>query len=279
MASMRVVDLETTGFHEGAEVLELGMVEIHEVSARSWRITGRPASFLFDVAGAISSGARAVHHISKRDVRGQPLWVDAGASCLGLRQIGVLWGNDLERLALGDIQESPIIAYVAHQAEYERRWIEPLAAGTPWLCTYKCALRAWPDAPGHGLFALLYWLEDEGKLPGLERAMTAEHKLAHRAAPDAWATAYLATYLLSLFELDELLQWTREPRHIQKVPFGEHRGKRWEEVDTGLLEWILKKDFDEDVMAAAKRELERRMAERDRRDAAPGPLFQDVPNA
>lgn len=268
MRALKVVDVETTGFHAEAEVIELGWVELWECQPRVWT----HASYRFDSEPfrprlGVPPQARAVHHISAEELQGERTWAEAGAEALS----GRAWRGELEPF--------PLVGFVAHQAEYERRWLEPLTAGLPWLCTYKCALRAWPDAPSHGVFALLYWLEDQGKLPGLRAAMTPQHKLAHRAGPDAWATAWLAGELLREHALEELFRWSEEPRWIQKVPFGEHRGKRWEEVDTGLLEWVLKKDFEADVKAAAMRELERRMAARDKAEAGPGPLFEGGSNA
>src|SRR3546814_1174828 len=57
----------------------------------------------------------------------------------------------------------------------------------PLFCTNKAALRLWPDAPRHGVFALLYWLEDAGKLNSDYDPARAFPP--HRAGPDSYATA------------------------------------------------------------------------------------------
>jgi exodeoxyribonuclease X len=46
---------------------------------------------------------------------------------------------------------------------------------------------------------------------------------------------------------------------LPRCPLGDWRGHRWEEVDTGFLDWILRKIHDrEDVRFCAARELDRR---------------------
>ena len=52
-------------------------------------------------------------------------------------------------------------AIAAHNADFETKFFEPML---PVICTYKAALRVWPDAPSHSNGALRYWLEDQGKV-------------------------------------------------------------------------------------------------------------------
>src|SRR5205085_67101 len=77
-------------------------------------------------------------------------------------------------------------------SEYEERFI---LGSLPMFCTYKAAMRLWPDAPGkHGVMQLLYWLEDGGRLgPAFDRQRAYP---PHRAGPDSYATAWLLKSML-----------------------------------------------------------------------------------
>ena len=90
------------------------------------------------------------------------------------------------------------------------------------ICTYKAALRAWPDAPSHSNGALRYWLEDQG-LIAIDHTLT---QPVHRAGPDAYVTAHI---LLALFNAGhtglEMIAWTKEPRLLPTCPIGKFRGK------------------------------------------------------
>lgn len=277
MKIIRVCDVETTGLGPEAEVLELGRADIFQTPGwappmdpgeREWALTRtHPQAQLFGIqAGRIPPEARAVHHIDAFMVAGLETFKAKGLQHLFM---------DL----LGPRNPTELLALAAHQVDYERQYIDPLLTQAramseggyavppvpekvEWICTYKCALRQWPDAPSHGNFALLYWLEDAGAARQIERVDRSTVTRAHRAGPDALVTAVLLTELLRHQSIETLIQWTSEPRWLTKVPVGEHRGKRWDEIDMGLLEWFLKKDFDADVKAAAMREVDRRIAER-----------------
>ena len=75
-------------------------------------------------------------------------------------------------------------AYVAHNADFERSFLEHLLGDALWACTYKCALRIWPDLPAHNNQALRYRLGFVNPF-GIDR-----HTLSpHRALSDAIVTA------------------------------------------------------------------------------------------
>ena len=258
-----IVDVETTGDHPEAEVIEFAVLEVRQ--GEGGKFTPRTIlaySELFRPELAIRPGARAVHHIRREQLAGKPTFLEGGKAAMMKARTGPWEGG-----------ERPFDFMVAHNAEFEERFCAFLEPGAPWLCTYKCALRAWPDAPEHKNFALLYWLEDSGRVPWLTLFDRGILERAHRAPGDTMATACLLLALLEEHSLEELLAWSAQPRLVTKVPFGEHRGKAWSEVDDGLLDWVLRKDFDEGVKIAARTELERRMAARNARDASPGPLF------
>jgi len=228
MTVIRALDFETTGLEPPAEVAECGICDY----VLDGNVVSEPISWLCGVK-EMPPEARAVHHISK-------------AQCDPFVPFG-----DLTAIVAGDPD-----AYAAHNAEFELKWFTP---DKPMICTYKAALRVWPDAPSHGNMALRYWLEDQG-LIALD---TAKAQPAHRAGPDAYVTAHI---LKALFQAGitgkQMVAWTKEPRLLTKCPIGKFRGKPWAEVEAGFLGWMLRQpDMEADLRWNAQREIERRQGE------------------
>ncbi|MBC7800959.1 MAG: hypothetical protein H7Z10_10080, partial [Gemmatimonadaceae bacterium] len=145
-----------------------------------------------------------------------------------------------------------LVALAAHRVEFERRWcVDALTGGLPWVCTYKCALRVWPDMPSHSNQVLRY----ERRPLGLDRALSLP---AHRAGPDAYVTAHHLRDLLDAAPLDQLIAWSREPALLVRVPFGPFRGRRWNELEDTALDAILARDSDRDMRFTARHERDRR---------------------
>lgn len=249
---IRVVDLESTGFAPPEHVpIEVGW---QDLVATGTDLAGRPrfevspdrnGSMLLHPRRPVPPESSAVHHLTDDDFwEGMPFWRDA----------------------LPEVCEAAgIVAFAAHTAKMERQWFTPEITGDrAWICTWKCALRAWPDSPSHSNQVLRYWRNPAG----IDRLRA--HP-PHRALPDAYVTSFLLRDLLAEHPVETLIRWTEEPTVLVRVPFGEHRGKRWTEVDAGLLDWILTKDFDEDVRHTVKLELARREAERRERMDAGSP--------
>lgn len=248
-----VVDLETTGFEAAPELgghapIEVGWCRLGAprdlvgdpdwTQAELWEHGWR--SELLDPGRSIPPEASAVHHLVADDLADAEPW----------RQGLARWIGRISRPA----------AFAAHSAKMERQWCTPELVGpAPWICTHKCALRAWPEAPGHGNQVLRYWLMPRG----LDRATAAP---AHRAGPDAYVTAFLLRELLRIHPLARLLQWSAEPAVLIRVPFGKrpeeggNRGLRWTEVDDGFLHWTIERDFSEDILHTVGLEIARRKA-------------------
>jgi DNA polymerase III epsilon subunit-like protein len=87
-------------------------------------------------------------------------------------------------------------AYVAHNCSFERSFLGPHLGDTMWVCTYKCALRVWPDLAAHGNQALRYHFGHVNPL-GVDRARL----VPHRALSDAIVTA------ANFFELVKHASW------------------------------------------------------------------------
>ena len=211
MPLLRVIDLETTGnsFTDGG-VVEIGWQDVVAEDGR-WRLSGLPQGRLIHPGKPISAATSAIHHIIDEDVAGAPSWHDAAPPVLR-----------------GEPGPAPL-ALVAHRAAFEQRWCLPaLSNRARWICTYKCALRLWPDAPGHSNQGLRYWRRPEG----LDRELGLP---AHRAAPDAYVTAHHLRDMLAMSSVEQMLAWSSEPALLVRVPYGPSRGRRWGDLDDDAL--------------------------------------------
>jgi exodeoxyribonuclease X len=231
MPIIRVYDFETTGMEPPtAEVCEVGWCDLIN-DGDEWRI--RPGGSLLCGVSAMPPEVRAIHHISLADCEGREVFSPDR-----------LW----EQVAAEQID---VVA--AHNLEFEAKFWG--TATVPTLCTYKAALRAWPEAPSHSNGALRYWLEDQG-------IISPEHELTmppHRAEPDAYVTAWLLSALLLTETANDMVRWTKEPRVLPTCPLGKFRGKKWSDVDHGFLQWMLSQPtMEDDLKWNARHELDRR---------------------
>ena len=149
-----------------------------------------------------------------------------------------------------------IVALAAHNIECERKLIGEYAGDLPWIDTYKIALRLWPEAMSHSNNAIRYYLNPEGLDPHLAAPV-------HRALPDAYITAFTLREALKGHSYETLVQWSREPALLVRCKIGDRfrnngKGTPWKDVDSGFLQWILTKDFDEDTKHTARFHLEQR---------------------
>lgn len=228
---LRVIDFETTGEAPPAEIIEIGWCDVDT----DQQCVSESGSQLFGAIGDIPPEALAVHHIGSGMLSGLPPCATADLAALtGARIIG---------------DDAPT-AIVAHFSDFESLWLTPALLGRiPMICTYKAALRVWPDAPKHSNQVLRYWL-------GLDlddRAMP-----PHRAAPDAFVTAHILLELLKHVGVEDLIAWTKEPRVMPRLTFGKHRGSAWRDVPSDYLDWLLRSEMDYDTKWNAQRELDRR---------------------
>jgi exodeoxyribonuclease X len=188
-------------------------------------IVNWPVSIFVKPTVEISVGARSIHHISDKEA---------------------FSGVDKDTMAHFLIDGEPE-AYAAHNAKVEEGYFSFPA---PMICTYKCAAKFWPDAEKHTNQYLRYYLN-------LDMDKNLAHP-PHRAAPDAYVTAHILRELLKKASIETLIEISKEPILLARVPFGKYRGLMWKEVDVMYLQWVLKQDFSEDVMHTASMELNRR---------------------
>ena len=218
-----VLDTETTGIDpKTCKVVEVAAYN----GVLGWSTFVNPGE-------PIPPEVSAIHHICDDDVVDAPDWPTAKAELLHV------------------LSEIGITIHVAHNAEYDSQ-VLGLAPDAIWICTYKCALRQWPDAPSHKNEVLKYWL-------GLGTRGRKHQHAAHSALHDCKTTALILAELLKYQSLETLVQWSKEPKQFAKIMFGKHAGKKWSEIDVGYLQWMCKQpDMDKDVVACAARELQNR---------------------
>jgi exodeoxyribonuclease X len=191
---IRVIDIETTGIDPATDaIIEIASVDM----VRDGGITNAMDT-LVRPARPIPPGASAVHHIVDEDVANAPAF-----------------GEVIDRFKGADF-------YVAHNCEFERSFFaaQGIELG-PWICTYKCALRVWPE-------------------PGFERGSISPH----RAAFDVVVTAAIFEELIKKARWSELVQWSTEPALHTRFHFGKYRGQRYTDIaasDPEYLQWIVEK--------------------------------------
>ena len=226
--TVRVVDIETTGVDPSSDaVIEIACAEL----TKAGKLVNT-FDTLIACGQPIEPEASAAHHIIAEDLEGAPPIEEV---------IGKLTGAD---------------AYVAHNATFERSFLERwLGNDAPWVCTYRCALRVWPDLPSHSNQALRY------RLGLVEPFGTPRAELkAHRALSDAIVTGAIFLKLTKAAKWRDLVQWSYEPplHTICRLP--KHKGKRYEQIaneDPSYLDWIINKsDLDEATKFSAQHWLE-----------------------
>lgn len=230
ISRIRVIDLETGG-NGPNDVCEIGWQDVVTGADGQWYVDDERGALLVNPGRPMSTDTIAVHHILDSHVIDAPFWKDIASSVL--RPSG------------------GVFALAAHRAAFEQRYCTPrLTGGAPWICTWKCALRLWPDLPRFSNQMLRYQRMPEGLV----------HELglpAHRAMPDAYVTAHHLRDLLNGASLEKLMAWSSEPGLLPRVPAGPDRGKSWDRVsEQALLEFV--QDRDVDIRFSARTELARR---------------------
>lgn len=179
----------------------------------------------------------AVHHIVDSDVANARDWASVKQELASL---------------FVTAPGSPLPILVAHNADYERTIIGDFVP-VLWICTYKCALRVWPEAPAHKNEVLRYWLG-----LGNNRGRNCNQR-PHSALHDAQVTFLLLQELLKHATLEQLVEWTEVPAKLPHMPMGKHYKQAWETIPGPYLQWCINQtEMREDVKYCASQELRRR---------------------
>lgn len=240
-ARVRVIDLETGG-NGPNDVCEIGWQDVVINEAGRWEIVDERGALFVNPGRPISADTMAIHHILDTQVADAPYWKEIASNVL--RPPG------------------QIAALAAHRATFEQRYCTPrFTGGTPWICTWKCAMRVWPQLPRFSNQMLRYQRMPEGLL----------HEVglpAHRAMPDAYVTAHHLRDMLNETSLEDCLAWSKEPGLLPRVPAGPDRGKPWDGIPVETLKAFIA-DRDADVRFSAESELARRYQDKPSQDEEP----------
>ncbi len=229
---VRVIDTETAG-HRLADdaVIEIGSIDLDLTTGK----THDPMESLVDPAGVeIVDAARKVHKITDEMLMGAPPFAEAIQAFDGAE------------------------TYAAHRMSFDR---PRLGLKGRWLCTWKLALRAFPQQRAHGLQTLVKRLELAPATPDTLHA--------HRALYDAICTAALLSAIAAVLMprcdgvenfLTRAEAVSREPGLLRRLRFGQHKGKPIAEVPADYLEWMLREpEMNADAKFTADHELRRRL--------------------
>src|SRR5271154_6281160 len=124
MKTVKVIDFESTGLPPDAAVCEIGWCDVLVDDDGYIEDIGLPHRMLVNPGRKMPIEAMAIHHILDSDLVGAPPIADGFAH--------LMFGADI---------------FCAHNAAFERAFFA--GGNIPWICTYKCGLRAWPEAPIH----------------------------------------------------------------------------------------------------------------------------------
>jgi exodeoxyribonuclease X len=225
--TVRVIDIETTGTDPASDaIIEIASVDLF----KDGTITNQ-RSTLVRPPIPVPPESSAVHHLIDEDL--------AFAAQLD---------DVLDQFRGAD-------AYVAHNADFERSFLERHLGDALWACTYKASLRIWPDLLSHSNQALRYRM-------GLVNPFNIDrHTLPpHRALSDAIVTAAVFNEVIKHATWTELMRWSNEPALLSVFRFGKHRGERFDAVPEDYLRWIIDgtNELSNDVKASARYWLNRR---------------------
>lgn len=214
-----VIDVETTGLSPTTDkIVEFCAFGPNFIQAS-----------LINPTQDIPASVSAIHHITNSDVKDSPTWE---VFLPQVKQTLEAWGAKY---------------LVAHNAKFDQSFVG--LSEYPWICTYKCALRQWPDAPTHSNEGLKYWLK-------LDRCGRSFSQQSHTALGDCLTTAAILHELLKYQTPETLLAWTSSPRELLKMPFGRYKGLKFTVIGADYLNWLITQpNMDEAVLAAAKKEL------------------------
>jgi exodeoxyribonuclease X len=233
-----VLDCETTGMdHEKDRVVEVGAA----ITTATEGIVYDSA--LVDPGIPIPPEASAIHHLVDEDVRGCETIEEAIKDLLEM--------PDEEEVG------NPVVAYVAHNAPFDRGFLGKYLPELPWIDTLRMARHYLPELPHHGNQYLRYAL----KLCVSDVEDATGRVVAHRALGDALVTAALFRHMVNgpakadfdSMPLAEFVAMLDAPMLLTRINFGKHKGKLWAEVPRDYLRWLLgQEESDRDVTFTAK---------------------------
>jgi exodeoxyribonuclease X len=220
-----VVDTETSDLEpaKGATILELAWMRL-TCNDTNWMPVEAYETYV-QYNGPINPHAQASHHINPSDLRPER----------------AITRNDAVSKLLGDIEPDTFI--VAHNADFDSKFL-PEIVHNPWICTYRCAKKIWPNAPGYSNQVLRYWLQIK---PDLSLAPTVRPRAPHQALYDVATTTGILLKMLEKHPPAELFQFS-QPTLLKTIEFGKHKGTPFTQVPKDYLVWLADQPkLDQDV--------------------------------
>lgn len=204
------LDSETTGVNHDDAVVEIGWIEVDEDFNHLAEV-----SSLIDPQRTIASAASAVHGLVLADLRDSPtleeFFTVDDESCYG-----------------GTIDDPVVLC--GHNVAFDHRFVKPYITNVVQeVCSLRWARRLYPDADNHQLQTLVFELN-------LPRATE-----AHRALSDVTTSIHLIKHICERtgLTLRQLAEASAEPVLLGTMLFGKHKGKRFDEVPTPYMRWML----------------------------------------
>lgn len=216
-----VIDTETTGIDSTKD-------QVVEIAAAVQGTHGLVhTSSLIRASCPIPPEAKAVHHITEDMIADAPTL------------------SDFIPGMLDDLAHPEV--WAAHNAPFDQGFLPQLSG--KWVCTWRCALHLFPDAPGHSNQVLRYHLD----LDLMDHEDLLRSLAPHRALYDVVVTHALLDRMLEICSLEELVGLSTTPVVLTTVRFGKHRGVRWRDVPRNYLSWVSRQtDMDPDTLHTAR---------------------------
>lgn len=203
-----VIDSETTGLASPISACEIAWIVIDE----SMTVLDEQRH-LTDPQRPIDPGAQAIHGISNADVAGFPSNAEVCAKV-----------------------PRPLI-WIGHNSSYDQRVLGGHLEWSADLCTLALARRWVKGTTNH-------------KLATLQQELKLSEQQSHSALGDCRTTLELLRLIVSLSgrTLSELVTLESQPKMIQRMPFGVHKGKLFAEIPKGYRQWMMTQtDWPKDI--------------------------------
>jgi exodeoxyribonuclease X len=204
-----VGDTETTGASPEDGVCELAWVEIDEHLGEINR-----QHSMIDPQRPISFTASGVHGITNKDVEEAPTL------------------DEFFDVVLPPLYFHPSddVVLIAHNADFDKRYLGRRMPIKRTLCTLRLARRVWPEMENHKLATLMY-------------ALNLTRGKSHSADGDVETCLDLLRKIVEATgsTLPELVADAEAPIFISKMPFGKHKDVPLPSVDKSYIRWALSK--------------------------------------
>ena len=217
------LDTETTGTDEDDRLCQIAF----KTEA------GIIANELFNPGKPISIEAMSIHHITNEMVKDKPRFKNSNA-----------W------IKLQELVDNESNIIVAHNAKFDvgmlrKEDIHPQKT----ICTYKLArfLDTEGKIPEYNLQYLRYFLSlnvDASPHDALGDILVLEalFKRIYAKMMEAFADD----------SIDKMIDVTNNPVLLARMPFGKHKGLRFDEIPVDYLQWLSGTDLDEDMAYTVK---------------------------